>query len=166
MSVSSVSRWWRGWAVPRVGALSQEPPAVRGEVIASVMSLVARAAWPPSLLRNAVRVDTPRVSTSCAGLKTAHCDRFSHSCGLRDDPSALPSRTVLASPSGVLCGLRSIAPIWPLRLSPPLACRDASGDESPDTSLQQAGAAIGAVVRHGRGYGRRLMAPYGHPIHH
>ena len=65
---------------------------VRGEAIASVMSLVARAVWLPSLLRNAVRVDTPRVSTACAGLKTAHCDRFSHSCGLRDDPSALPSR--------------------------------------------------------------------------
>ena len=63
-------------------------------------------------------------------------------------------------------GLRSIAPIWPLRLSPPLACRDASGDESPDASLQRAGAAIGAVVRLRRGYGRRLMAPCGHPIHH
>lgn len=37
------------------------------------------------------------------------------------------------------CGLRSIAPIWPLRLSPPLACRDASGDESPDASLHSAG---------------------------
>ena len=36
-------------------------------------------------------------------------------------------------------GLRSIAPIWPLRLSPPLACRDASGDESPDASQQRAG---------------------------
>ena len=32
-----------------------------------------------------------------------------------------------------------VAPIWPLRLSPPLACRDASGDESPDASLQRAG---------------------------
>ena len=41
---------------PRVGALSQEPPAARGETIASLLSLVARAAWPPSLLRNAVRV--------------------------------------------------------------------------------------------------------------
>lgn len=63
-------------------------------------------------------------------------------------------------------GLRSIAPIWPLRLSPPLACRDASGDESPDASLHLAGAAIGAVARLRRGYGRRLMAPSGHPIHH
>lgn len=25
---------------------------------------------------------------------------------------------------------------------------------------------IGAVARHRRGYGRRLMAPSGHPIHH
>ena len=25
---------------------------------------------------------------------------------------------------------------------------------------------IGVVVRHRRGYGRRLMAPCGHPIHH
>lgn len=64
------------------------------------------------------------------------------------------------------CGLRSIAPIWPLRLSPPLERRDASGDESPDASLQRAGGAVGAVVRHGRGYGRRLMAPSGHPIHY
>lgn len=30
---------------------------------------------------------------------------------------------------------------------------------------EQAGA-IGAVARHKRGYGRRLMAPCGHPIHH
>lgn len=30
---------------------------------------------------------------------------------------------------------------------------------------EQAGA-IGVVMRHRRGYGRRLMAPYGHPIHH
>ncbi len=81
-------------------------------------------------------------------------------------PVSAAVETVLAVPSGVLCGLRSIAPIWPLRLSPPLACRDASGDESPDASLQRAGGAIGAVVRHRRGYGRRLMAPSGHPIHH
>ena len=32
-------------------------------------------------------------------------------------------------------------------------------------SSEQAGA-IGAVVRHRRGYGRRLMAPYGHPTYH
>ena len=36
-------------------------------------------------------------------------------------------------------GLRSIAPLWPLRLSPPLERRDASGDESLDASLQRAG---------------------------
>ena len=40
------------------------------------------------------------------------------------------------------------------------------GDESPDASQQRAGRAIGAVARHRRGYGRRLMAPCGHPIHH
>lgn len=51
-------------------------------------------------------------------------------------------------------------------LSPPLEHRDASGDESLDASLQRAGGAIGAVARHKRGYGRRLMAPCGHPIHH
>lgn len=54
----------------------------------------------------------------------------------------------------------------PLRLSPPLNRRDASEDEPVDASLQRAGAAIGAVARHRRGYGRRLMAPSGHPIHH
>lgn len=68
----------------------------RGGYCLSLLGVVARAAWPPSLLRNAVRVDTPRVSTACAGLKTAHCDRFSHSCGLRDGPSALPPRTAPA----------------------------------------------------------------------
>ena len=35
-------------------------------------------------------------------------------------PVSAAVETVLAVPSGVLCGLRSIAPIWPLRLSPPL----------------------------------------------
>ena len=64
------------------------------------------------------------------------------------------------------CGLRSIAPIWPLRLAPPLDRRDASGDEPVDASLQGAGAAIGGVARHRRGYGRRLMAPSGHPTYH
>ena len=85
---------------------------------------------------------------------------------LRGVSAALPSRTAPALSLWNSCGLRSIAPIWPLRLSPPLACRDASGDESPDVSLQRAGGAIGAVARHRRGYGRRLMAPSGHPIHH
>ena len=64
-------------------------------------------------------------------------------------PVSAAVETVLTVPSGVLCGLRCIAPIWPLRLSPPLACRDASGDESPDASLQRAG----------RGYRRRGAAP-------
>ena len=59
-----------------------------------------------------------------------------------------------------------IAPCLTPALSPPLERQDASGDESPDASLQQAGAAIGVVARHRRGYGRRLMAPCGHPIHH
>ena len=54
----------------------------------------------------------------------------------------------------------------PLRLSPPLAYQDASEDESPDASLHSAGAAIGAVVRPRRGYGRRLMASSGHYTHH
>ena len=57
-------------------------------------------------------------------------------------------------------------PIWPLRLSPPLDRRDASEDEPVDASLQRAGAAIGAVARLRRGYGRRLMAPSGHHTHH
>lgn len=81
-------------------------------------------------------------------------------------PVSAAVETVLALSLWSSCGLRSTAPIWPLRLSPPLACRDASEDESPDASLQRAGGAIGAVVRLSRGYGRRLMAPSGHPIHH
>ena len=57
---------------------------------------------------------------------------------LRSASSALPSRTAPALSLWNSCGLRRIAPIWPLRLSPPLACQDASGDESPDASLQRA----------------------------
>ena len=79
---------------------------------------------------------------------------------------ALAARAARQTPPWLRSSLRSIAPIWPLRLSSPLERRDASGDESPDASLQRAGGAIGAVVRHRRGYGRRLMAPCGHPIHH
>ena len=87
---------------------------------------------------------------------------FSESRPLQRSGGGRAARAALQTP----LGLRSIAPSWPLRLSPPLACRDASGDESPDASLQRAGAAIGVVARHRRGYGRRLMAPCGHPIHH
>ena len=87
---------------------------------------------------------------------------FSECRPLQRSGGGRAARVALQTP----LGLRSIAPIWPLRLSPPLERRDASGDESPDASLQQAGRAIGAVVRHRRGYGRRLMAPCGHPIHH
>ena len=79
---------------------------------------------------------------------------------------ALAARAARQTPPWLRSSLRSIAPIWPLRLSPPLDCRDASGDESLDASLHSAGRAIGAVVRHRLGYGRRLMAPCGHPIHH
>ena len=79
---------------------------------------------------------------------------------------ALAARAARQTPPWLRSSLRSIAPIWPLRLSSPLERRDASGDESPDASLQRAGGAIGAVVRHRRGYGRRLMAPSGHHTHH
>ena len=54
-------------------------------------------------------------------------------------PVSAAVETVPAAPCGALCKLRSIAPLWPLRLSPPLAYRDASGDELPDASLQRAG---------------------------
>lgn len=83
---------------------------------------------------------------------------------LRSASAALTGRPSLSLWNS--CGLRRIAPSWPLRLAPPLARRDASGDESLDASLHSAGRAIGAVVRHRLGYGRRLMAPCGHPIHH
>ena len=76
----------------------------------------------------------------------------------------LPQR--VRPPLGLRSSLRRIAPIWPLRLSPPLDCRDASGDESLDASLQRVGGDIGAVARQVSGYGRRLMALCGHPIHH
>ena len=91
---------------------------------------------------------------------------FSECRPLQRSGGGRAARAALQTPSGLRSSLRRIAPIWPLRLSPPLAYRDASEDESPDASLQRAGAAIGAVARHRRGYGRRLMAPCGHPIHH
>ena len=87
---------------------------------------------------------------------------FSECRPLQRSGGGRAARAALQTP----LGLRSIAPIWPLRLSPPLEHRDASGDESLDASLQRAGAAIGVVARHRRGYGRRLMAPSGHPTYH
>ena len=91
---------------------------------------------------------------------------FSECQPLQRSGGGSAARAALQTPPWLRSSLRSIAPIWPLRLSPPLGCRDASGDESPDASLQRAGGDIGAVARHRRGYGRRLMAPCGHPIHH
>ena len=91
---------------------------------------------------------------------------FSECRPLQRSGGGRAARVALQTPLGLRSSLRRIAPIWPLRLSPPLERRDASGDESPDASLQRAGAAIGAVARHRRGYGRRLMAPSGHPTYH
>ena len=82
--------------------------------------------------------------------------------------SAAAKNSAGPCPAGLLaCEVQQpyIAPCLTPALSPPLGCRDASGDESPDASLHSAGAAIGAVARHRRGYGRRLMALCGHPIH-
>ena len=110
-----------------------------------------------SSIRRSVKTDrNERFSTQRKRSVFSECRPLQRSGGGRAARAALQT-----SP-----GLRSIAPIWPLRLSPPLERRDASGDESPDASLQQAGAAIGAVARHRRGYGRRLMAPSGHHTHH
>ena len=105
---------------------------------------------------------TGRTSRGSAIPGATGCPRGGH----RQSPGRSRTRCLAALSLWNSCGLRSIAPLWPLRLSPPLARRDASEDESPDASLQRAGAAIGAVARHRRGYGRRLMAPSGHPIHH
>ena len=73
---------------------------------------------------------------------------FSECRPLQRSGGGRAARIALQTPLGLRSSLRSIAPIWPLRLSPPLACRDASGDESPDASLQRAG----------RGYRRRGAA--------
>lgn len=91
---------------------------------------------------------------------------FSECRPLQRSGGGRAARVARQTPPWLRSPLRSIAPLWPLRLSPPLERRDASEDESPDASLQRAGRAIGVVVRHGRGYGRRLMALCGHPIHH
>ena len=60
---------------------------------------------------------------------------FSECRPLQRSGGGRAARAALQTP----LGLRSIAPIWPLRLSPPLEHRDASGDESLDASLQRAG---------------------------
>lgn len=60
---------------------------------------------------------------------------FSECRPLQRSGGGRAARVALQTP----LGLRSIAPIWPLRLSPPLDRRDASGDESLDASLQRAG---------------------------
>lgn len=52
---------------------------------------------------------------------------------------ALAARAARQTPPWLRSSLRRIAPIWPLRLSPPLERRDASGDEPVDASLQRAG---------------------------
>ena len=111
-----------------------------------------------SSIRRSVKTDRhERFSAQRKGSVFSECRPLQRSGGGRR-----VARVALQTP----LGLRSIAPIWPLRLSPPLEHRDASADESLDASLQRAGGAIGAVVRLRRGYGRRLMAPSGHPIHH
>ena len=45
------------------------------------LTFLSRSPSPHSLLRNTIRVDIHWISTSCAGLKTGHYDRFSHSIG-------------------------------------------------------------------------------------
>lgn len=115
-----------------------------------------------SSIRRSVKTDRhERFSAQRKGSVFSECRPLQRSGGGRR-----VARVALQTPLGLRSSLRSIAPIWPLRLSPPLERQDASGDEPVDASLQRAGGAVGAVVRHGRGYGRRLMAPYGHPIHH
>ena len=112
-------------------------------------------------IRRSVKTDRhERFSAQRKGSVFSECRPLQRSGGGRR-----VARVALQTPLGLRSSLRSIAPIWPLRLSPPLERQDASGDEPVDASLQRAGGAVGAVVRHGRGYGRRLMAPYGHPIH-
>ena len=114
-----------------------------------------------SSIRRSVKTDrNERFSAQRKRSVSSECRPLQRSGGGR------AARVALQTPPGLRSPLRSIAPIWPLRLSPPLACQDASEDESPDASLQRAGGAIGAVGWHGRGYGRRLMAPCGHPTYH
>ena len=115
-----------------------------------------------SSIRRSVKTDRhERFSAQRKGSVFSECRPLQRSGGGRR-----VARVALQTPLGLRSSLRSIAPIWPLRLSPPLERQDASGDEPVDASLQRAGAAIGAVARLRRGYGRRLMAPCGHPIHH
>ena len=64
---------------------------------------------------------------------------FSECRPLQRSGGGRAARVALQTPLGLRSPLRSIAPIWPLRLSPPLERQDASGDESLDASLQQAG---------------------------
>ena len=132
-----------------------------GGGIEHVLRITSAALTGRPSIRRSVKTDrNERFSAQRKRSVSSECRPLQRSGGGRAARVALQTSPGLRSP------LRSIAPIWPLRLSPPLACRDASGDESPDASLQRAGGAIGVVVRLRRGYGRRLMAPCGHPIHH
>lgn len=128
-----------------------------GGGIERVLRITSAALTGHPSIRRSVKTDrNERFSAQRKGSVFSECRPLQRSGGGR------AARVALQTP----LGLRSIAPIWPLRLSPPLERQDASGDESPDASPQRAGGAIGVVARHRRGYGRRLMALCGHPIHH
>ena len=73
---------------------------------------------------------------------------FSECRPLQRSGGGRAAQVALQTPLGLRSPLRSIAPLWPLRLAPPLERQDASGDESLDASLQRAG----------RGYRRRGAA--------
>ena len=87
---------------------------------------------------------------------------FSECRPLQRSGGGRAARAALQTP----LGLRRIAPLWPLRLSPPLACRDASGDEPVDASLHSAG---GDYRRGGATQARLREAtdgPFWPPHHH
>ena len=91
---------------------------------------------------------------------------FSECRPLQRSEGGRAARAALQTPLGLRSSLRSIAPIWPLRLSPPLERWDASGDESPDASLQRAGR---GYRRSGAAQARLREAtdgPVWHPVHH
>ena len=98
-----------------------------GGGIERVLSIASAALTGRTSIRRSVKTDrNERFSAQRKRSVFSECQPLQRSGGGR------AARAALQTP----LGLRSIAPIWPLRLSPSLDRCDASGDESLDASLQ------------------------------
>ena len=99
-----------------------------GGGIERVLSIASAALTGRTSIRRSVKTDrNERFSAQRKRSVFSECQPLQRSGGGRR-----VARVALQTP----LGLRSFAPIWPLRLSPSLDRCDASGDESLDASLQ------------------------------